>query len=361
MTVPTAATTVQGGTIRMVRDRIRPNKIPFPWPRLAISMVAAALLTTACSGSAATPSTAAGATSRPSISLSPVADPSSKPSPAPLPGGRLVYAQFVGEVGTLFTANPDGTDVTQLLPTGTGELPRWSPDGGRISVVSDKTKGHLFLAMLDPDGSNYVQFNYPDPTLNLGCFAWSPDGSRMACEGWDDTDLSRNGIYTVRSSDGGDLARVTTSPGGAHDIPTDYSPDGKQIVFIRGVPDAADDTLMVASADGSVARALSDRQLGQARWSPDGKTIVTDADGKLLLVPADGGEIRTIEILSDGAPKTALFASWSPDGYWIVFSGRASKSVDLYIVRMDGTDLHQVTNTPIGMYEDAADWGVPAP
>ena len=334
--------------------------MPLMWVRLAISIVAAAFVATACGGSAATPSKAAGATSRPSISPAPADDPSAKPSPAPLPGGRLVYAQFIGEVGTLFTANPDGTDVTQLLPTGTGELPRWSPDGGRISVLADKTEGHMFLAMLDPDGSNYLQFNYPDPTLNLGCFAWSPEGSRLACEGWDDTDLSRNGIYTVRSSDGGDLTRVTTSPDGAHDIPTDYSPDGQQIVFMRGVPDGAGTTLMVVNVDGSRARSLSDRRLGQARWSPDGKTIVTDGDGKLLLVPADGGQIRTIEIVSDGSLKTALFASWSPDGEWIVFSGRASKSVDLYIVRVDGTDLHQVTDTPIGLYEDAADWGVPA-
>jgi Tol biopolymer transport system component len=342
----------------MVPEGDHPHRIPLPCRRLTISIVAAALVATACSGSATTPSNAAGATSRASISPAPVAVPSSKPSPAPLPGGRLVYAQFRGEVGTLFTANPDGTDVTQLLPTGTGELPRWSPTGGRISVVANKTEGHVFLAMLDPDGSNYVQFNYPDPTLNLGCFAWSPEGSRLACEGWDDTDPSRNGIYTVRSSDGGDLIRVTTSPDGAHDIPTDYSPDGHQIVFTRGKPqdEGKYDKMMVVNVDGSGVRALSDQKLGQGRWSPDGKTILSDGDGKLLLVPGDGGQIRTIEIVSDGSLKTAFFASWSPDGEWIVFSGKASMSVDLYIVRRDGTDLHQVTDTPIGLYEDAANW-----
>jgi Tol biopolymer transport system component len=346
----------------MTPERNHPLRMPVPCIRLAISIVAAALVATACGGPAATPSKAADATSRPSISPAPVAVPSSKPSPAPLLGGRLVYAQFIGDVGTLFTANPDGTDVRRLLPTGTGELPRWSPNAGRISVLANKNEGHLFLAMVDPDGSNYVQFNYPDPTLNLGCFAWSPEGSRLACEGWDDTDLSRNGIYTVRSSDGGGLTRVTTSPDGAHDIPTDYSPDGHRIVFTRGKPEdeGKHDKMMVVNVDGSGARALSDQKLGQGQWSRDGKTILCDDGEKLLLVPIDGGEIRTIEIVSDGGPKTAFFGSWSPDGEWIVFSGRASKSVDLYIVRRDGTDLHQVTDTPIGMYEDAANWGVPA-
>ena len=68
----------------------------------------------------------------------------------------------------------------------------------------------------------------------------------------------------------------------------------------------------------------------------------------------------TIQIVSDSL-KTAFFASWSPDGEWIVFSGRASKSVDLYVVRADGTDLRQVTDTPMGQLEEAADWAVAAP
>src|SRR5262245_56218421 len=39
-------------------------------------------------------------------------------------------------------------------------------------------------------------------------------------------------MYTIRSSDGGGLLRITTNPGGEDD-PVDYSPDGTQIAFIR--------------------------------------------------------------------------------------------------------------------------------
>jgi Tol biopolymer transport system component len=345
-------TSLEGTTMILARLRAR---------RLVTLILAAAFVVTACGGGrAATSSAASAATSAPSAA----ADPSPSLSPPTLPGGRLVYGQWIGDVGSLFTSNPDGTDITPLLPTGTGEQPRWSPDGRHISIVAENGDGLVFVGLIDPDGSHYVQFDSPDPTLNLGCFDWSPDGSRLACEGWDDTDLSRNGIYTVRSSDGGDLARVTTSPDGAHDIPTDYSPDGHQIVFIRGKPgDEANSTLMVVDVDGSGARALSDQNLRQGRWSPDGKTILSGAGveaEKLLLVPIDGGEIRTIEILSDDSPKTAFFASWSPDGEWIVFSGRTSNDVDLFIVRVDGTRLHQVTDTP-GKYEDAAGWTAAAP
>ncbi len=168
----------------------------------------------------------------------------------------------------------------------------------------------------------------------------------------------------MRSSDGGDLTRVTTSPDGGHDVPSDYSPDGQQIVFTReGIEDEADKTLMIVNVDGSGARALSDRQLGPGRWSPDGKTILSDMgeEGEsLLLVPVDGGEIRPIEIVSDDL-RSAFYRSWSPDGEWIVFSGRASMSVDLWIVRVDGTNLHQVTDTPMGQWEEFADWTAAAP
>jgi len=326
---------------------------------MAISILAAAILTTACSGQATTPGAASIAASRPSASPTTAVLRSPTTSPAELPGGRLVYAQWMGEVGSLFTTNPDGTDTTPLLPV--GDPHRWSPDGRHISVVAENSDGRLFVGLIDPDGSHYVQFDSPDPTLDLGCFAWSPDGSRLACEGWDDTDLTRNGMYTVRASDGGDLVRVTTCPNSCHDIPTDYSRDGAQIIFTRvTLPDEADATLMVVNVDGSGARALTDRKIGGGRLSPDGKTILTDSKGSLLLVPIDGGEIRAIEI-SDGGLETALSPSWSPDGEWIVFSGRASKSFDLYVVRVDGTQLHQVTDTPVGKYEDAADWTAAAP
>jgi Tol biopolymer transport system component len=249
--------------------------------------------------------------------------------------------------------NPGGIDAEPLLPAGGG--PRWSPDGRHISVVADNRQGRLFVGLVDPDGSHYAQFDSPDPTLDLGCFAWSPDALRLACEGFDGSDVTRNGIYTVRTSDGGDLVRLTTCPNGCHDIPTDYSPDGRQIVFTRQqLPDETDVTMMVVNVDGSDARAVTDQRIGGGRWSLDGETILTDANGSLLLVPIDGAEIRTIKIVS-GATLNPSGAAWSPDGEWIVFSGHTDTGFDLYIARTDGTNLHQVANTP-NIWEGAADW-----
>lgn len=345
------------------RARNQAGRTVAPRRRLSISILAAAFVMSACSGQEIAQSTESVATSGPSGAPSTAADPSPTTLPAARPSGRLVYIALNEDgVGSLVATNPDGTDTTHLLPA--GNPPRWSPDGRHFSVVADNADGLLFVGLVDPDGSHYIQFDSPDPTLNLGCFAWSPDGLRLVCEGFDGTDHIRTGIYTVNSSDGGDVLRVTTAPDGFQDVPTDYSPDGEQITFTRQrLADESDTTLMIMNVDGSGARALSDRRLGPGRWSPDGKTILSDAgeEGEeLLLVPVDGGAIRAIEIISDSL-TSAFYPSWSPDGEWIVFSGRASKSVDLYIMRADGTNLHQLTDTPMGQWEEFADWTDIAP
>ena len=347
----------------IVRARNQPGSTPGSRRRLAISILAAALVTTACGGPGPASSSGSVGASRPATVPPSAAHTSPTAFAATLPGGRLVYIALVeDEVASLVTINPDGTDMTSLIPA--GNPPRWSPNGRHISVVANDADDHLFAGLVDPDGSNYVQFDNPDPTLEFGCFAWSRDGLRLACEAFDGTDVSRNGIYTLNASDGGDVVRLTTAPDGVHDVPTDYSPDGKQIVFTRGrLADESDTTLMVVNVDGTGARALSDRRLGPGRWSPDGKTVLSDLgeEGEaLVLVPVDGGEIRPIEIISDSL-RSAFYGSWSPDGQWIVFSGRASKSVDLWIVRADGTNLHQVTDTPMGQWEEFADWTAAAP
>ena len=330
-------------------------------------MLAVAFVTSACSASEATPSAAVvatpGSSVLPATAAAPLPTQSLAPSLAPLPGGRLAYGVFSPSGLALFTTNVDGTDTQPLLPLPKeAEQPRWSPDGRRLSVVIGSAL--VGNGLVNPDGSHFVPFKNPDRTLNLGCTGWSPDGLRLACGGWtwSEADHARNGIYTVRATDGRDLIRVT-SPGGAFDGPGDYSPDGRQILFRRSI--GLDDelgTLMVVNVDGSNAHVLTDQKVGlDNRWSPDGLTILTDQGGSLRLVPVDGGPISTIRI--DASPTVnASRAAWSPDGNWIVFTGIQSTSAgeDLYIVRKDGTNLHQITNTP-GVDEEFGAWGVAAP
>jgi hypothetical protein len=76
------------------------------------------------------------------------------------------------------------------------------------------------------------------PNLFLGCEVWSPNGARLACEGGF-IDPTLQGVYTVRSSDGGDLQRITSDPFG-DDCPSDYSPNGKRLVVTVGPLEVAE-------------------------------------------------------------------------------------------------------------------------
>ena len=286
------------------------------------------------------------------------------PAGAISPGsnGRIAFGRFNDDLGDfqIFTANPDGSHEAQLIP-GAAECPTWSPDGNTLLICIGNSNGLLRPARISPDGSGLTLLDTPDATLNLGCGAWSPDAARLLCEAWDDSFPNRTGVYTVRASDGGDLRHLTSNPFGGHDIPGDYSPDGKHIVFERERPGRQDSfALFVSDVDGAALRQLTPYSLAgccSSRWSPDGSDIVfTSAQGLLFLVGGDGSHLRSIAT-STQSRDFAFAPSWSPDGRKIILSifVRATHQVDLYTVDRDGKNLVRVTDT--AEEEDLANWG----
>ena len=280
----------------------------------------------------------------------------------PGPNGQIVFGRFNAGLGDfqIFTANPDGTSQVQLLP-GVAECPRWSPNGTRILVCVANPGGLLRPATLSTDGSGFTLLDNPDPTLNIACWAWSPDSTRLGCEGWDDADPARPaGIFTVRSSDGGGLVRVTANPYGANDAMGDYSPDGKRITFMRNNdPNSGAGALFVVNTDGSGLRRITAWNFAQdpGSWSPDGKWILfSSKDGQVFVVHPDGSGLRQIRLDAGPGRYSAFQPAWSPDGTQIVLRVfLATGEQHLYTVRPTGSDLRQVAKTQGS--DQFADWG----
>ena len=105
-----------------------------------------------------------------------------------------------------------------------------------------------------------------------------------------------------------------------------FSPDGKDIVFVRETDDDSDlYVLNVRTGDRRLLADVSDYDLDPV-FSRDGIHVLfeTSPNGfaQLHLVPSAGGKSQPISDVRDG---WATFPSWSPDGDVIVYScGRPS-------------------------------------
>jgi Tol biopolymer transport system component len=278
------------------------------------------------------------------------------------PNGQIVFGRDDPLVGhTVFTVNPDGNDEHQLLSDPVDlQSPRWSLGGDAIVAdVADAPGSAAWI--VDPDtGTHRV---IPNPDANkfepFACGVPSPDFERLACAGFGN-DLSVTGIYTVRTSDGGDLRQLTSNT--FEDDPGDYSPDGKRLVYAHFPSEFADAGLYVIKASGSGAHRIMTCCTSAGSWSPQGNEIVFslisapfDHHSRIWLVHSDGSGLRQIPIpvsicggaFTDPDARGCADPVWSPDGKKIVFRLTGTgfgEGGDVYTVDADGTDLTQVTH-----------------
>jgi Tol biopolymer transport system component len=292
------------------------------------------------------------------------------------PNGQIAFGRFdpLLDGKVLYTVNPDGSHERQLLPL-PFDCARWSPDGTQIATCGGPDGSSS--AIINPDDGSYRELFSPDPTLFLACFVWSPDAKRLACEPFEEpVDPTRRGIYSIRSSDGGGLTRITSSQG--HDEPGDYSPNGKRLVFGRGDQNGEPVGLYVTKVNGRGVRRITPTGTlfsSAGDWSPQRNEIVfsqhvtPDARSSIWVVHANGTGLHEIHVraqpacggaIADPSSQGCFQPRWSPDGKKITFSRGTSGDTDsnIYTVNADGTDLTQVTH---GGRDQAADWSTHPP
>jgi Tol biopolymer transport system component len=289
----------------------------------------------------------------------------SVPAAPKVPGGIILYGNWDANVqqADWFTVGPDGSPPHDLHVTATCAV--WFPDGSKILITNDAAVGAgtpLRPAVIDPDGSNLRPLDATrSPDLNLGCGDVSPDGTRIALEGFgQDGHAELDGIYSVRASDGGGLVRLVEGP----IPPPRYSPDGARLSFFEtkgGVSPTGSGALFVMRADGTDRVRITPwgYAFDDHAWSPDGRWIVFQRPyGQIYLVRPDGSDLHRVPV--NLPPGTgALNPSWSPDGTWIVFSLQRSDQAEIYLARPDGTGLRKVTGTP-DLQAQHPDWMAPS-
>ncbi len=212
-------------------------------------------------------------------------------------------------------ANP----ATDIVPTAGAYRPR--PLGERFQRV----------AIEDLVGSPYVDWSF-------GAIDLSSAGDEVAFS-WNKT-----GNFEIYSAPIEKEALYQLTSGTERSVSPRWSPDGKQIAFLRDHGGDERWDIWLVDRDGERERNLTSEPAvchREIAWSPDGGRIafVSNAGGRGFGVSVIDVRSGAKKPLTDGAHDD-FQPRWSPDGTRIVFASRREKTrtnVGTYLVPADGT------------------------
>jgi tricorn protease len=218
-------------------------------------------------------------------------------------------------VAITLRGSPAGPAVEHVTLTNGIQQLALSPDAKKVAFT---VRGDIFAASAKDGGDAARVTTSPGPEEQL---AWAPDSRRLAYAS------ERDAAWHLYLYDFGTRTETQLTKGTANDVAPRWSPDGRRIAFVRGarsleVLDVASGTEKQIVKDVSLSRPPFVDERGVA-WSPDGRWLAyaTSEGAKqftnVFIVPADGGTPRQVSWLSN---SNGGGLSWSPDGTFLTFS-----------------------------------------
>jgi Tol biopolymer transport system component/DNA-binding winged helix-turn-helix (wHTH) protein len=256
----------------------------------------------------------------------------------------LAYSVYRLAVSEPLAARFQNLKVTRLTTTGQVREATISPDGKYVAYVNnDGGQASLWLRQVATGQEMQLV-----PTMTDGGFtnlSFSPDSNYV--------------YYTIGAIQFvSTLHRIATLGGAPRKLtssvvnsPVSFSPDGRRIVFTRGLTSNASSELVIANADGSNEQPLAtlktpERFVAPA-WSPDGKVIAcpvykTVNNISLLAIAVDGGKQTVIN--SERWDRIER-PSWLPDGSAVVVTaGKAGERTQIWLIAYPTGEARQLTH-----------------
>jgi serine/threonine protein kinase len=232
----------------------------------------------------------------------------------------LVVLTVLAFTGYKFLTRPHSLNlqnmqITKLTDSGKATGVAISPDGRYIVyVLTDGEQQSLWVRNVATKSD--VQVLAPD-IVSFAGLSFSPDGNYVYFVRSDKSTTNFRYLYVMPVL-GGTARQLIRDV----DSPLSFSPDAKQFVFMRGVPEHNNVELRIANADGSNDHLLATLPdwpgfMFGAAWSPDGKTILASG---LHMAKEIRWVLDAINV-ADGSVKELISGSaglgrpaWSPDG-----------------------------------------------
>jgi dipeptidyl aminopeptidase/acylaminoacyl peptidase len=198
-----------------------------------------------------------------------------------------------------------------------------------ISMAVAGVFGAPALASFPGANGKLAFVSYPEGIGNPDVWSIAPDGSARTQL----TDSLNEGAFTPR-----------------------WSPDGTKILYTEQAATIAgnESFLVLMDADGSNQAGL--RHLGNEldpAWSPDGARVAfvyaplcpqnpTCPKPDIYTMRIDGTDL--VQVTTDANAIAESDLDWSPDGSKIAFTGRAASTDHVYVVNVDGTGHTRLTS-----------------
>ncbi len=222
--------------------------------------------------------------------------------------GRLVVSGSVlGEAHIPFSVSENGVLAFRPGPGVDGQLVWFDRQGKELGTVHQLESGEFVNPALSPDGQS-VAVNRRDPaTGNVDIWL---------------IDVERN-----------TTTRFTSGP--SYDMDPVWSPQGDRIVFAADRSDRFDlwvKDIVSGNEELLFEGAVDTAWIRPTDWSSDGRFILFEDS------PADSGDVWVLPVSGDQAPWRLLDsdsyeygAVFSPDGNWVAYASAETGAMEIYI------------------------------